>query len=72
MSTTDRKAELEQRYIRLLEMRIAELEAIVIKPHEEKSEEGDDGKSDKDGKKDEVSLTKISFPRSHDACPGLY
>jgi len=53
-------------------MRIAELEAIVIKPHEEKSEEGDDGKSDKDGKKDEVSLTKISFPRSHDACPGLY
>jgi len=72
LSTADRKAELEQRYIQLLEKRIADLEAIVKKSDEEKDEENDDGKNDKDGKKDEVSLATISFPRSHDDCPGLY
>ena len=72
MSTADRKAELEQRYLQLLEKRIADLEAIVKKSDEEKDEKKDDDKSDKDGKKDEVSMTTVSFPRSYDDCPGLY
>ncbi len=42
------------------------------KSDEEKDEVNDDGKSDKDGKKDEVSLATISFPRSHNDWPGLY
>ena len=42
------------------------------KSDEEKDEKKDDGKNDKDSKKDEVGMTTISFPRSHDDCPGLY
>jgi len=52
-STADLKVQLEQRYIQLLEQRIADLEALVKKSMAEKESESKDTDKDADGDKDD-------------------